>query len=107
MKLLTKVHLLYCSCYVKQQYGDDDDNESFSSCVNISCSKIVNACLGPPGEGIAVERAEILFSGGATGSQPVLLPCHTGGTGELGLLQTKPHRESRARSPPPLCRREM
>lgn len=112
MKLLTKVHLLYCSCYVKQQYGDDNDNESSSLCVNTSCSKIapiVNGCLEPPGEGIAVERAEILFLGGATGSQPVLLPCHTCGTGELGLLlafrQSLTVKAEPARLPP-LCKRE-
>lgn len=52
MKLLTKVHLLYCSCYVKQQYVDDNDNESLSLCVNTSCFKIapvVNDCSVPPG----------------------------------------------------------
>lgn len=76
MKLLIKVHLLCCSCYVKQQYGDGDDNECSSLCVNTNCSKIVNGCLGPPAEGIAVEWEEILFSGGATGCQPVLLPWH-------------------------------
>lgn len=52
MKLLTKVHLLYCSRYVKQQYVDDDDNESLSLHINTSRSKIarvVNDCWVPPG----------------------------------------------------------
>lgn len=76
MKLLTKVHLLYCSCYVKQQYVDDDDNESLSLCVNTSRSKIVlvvNDCFVPPSWRMAVGEGKILFSGSTTGSQP--FPC--------------------------------
>lgn len=71
MKLLTKVHLLYCSCYVKQHYVDDNDNESLSLHVNTSCSKIalvVNECLVPQGCRVTAEQAKILFAGSATRS---------------------------------------
>lgn len=75
MKLLTKVHLLYCSCYVKQQYVDDDDNEPLSLCVNASRSKIarvVDDRWVPPASRIAAEEAGISRSGSAAGSQPFL-----------------------------------
>lgn len=58
MKLLTKVHLLYYSCYVKQHYVDDNDYESLFLHVNTTCSKIAlvaNECLVPWGCRITAE----------------------------------------------------
>lgn len=105
MKLLTKVHLLYCGCYVKQQYGDEDDNESSSLRVNTSCFKIapiVDGCLGPPEEGIAVEQAEILFLGG---SSPFSCRAMLVALVSLAFRQRLTVKAEPARLPP-LCKRE-
>lgn len=119
MKLLTKVHLLYCSCYVKQQYIDDNDNESLSLHVNTSRSKIalvVNECLVPQGCRVSVEQVQILFAGSATGSwssfyaaAPVVqyLWQQTWAANGLGKELTRLLCSQHELSLPPQCKREM
>lgn len=110
MKLLTKVHLLYCSCYVKQQYVDDDDNESLSLCVNTSRSKIppvVNDCSVPPSWRMAVEEEKkSCFQAAQVDPSPFparpprLRDTGAGGTGLLmGFKARSAPRENRARPP--------